>query len=50
LGGATSGARGHKGHKGEIIALKKTKPGRGTQPPGPATRAGRPRPAGLPYK
>jgi hypothetical protein len=35
LGGATSGARGHESHKGEIIALKKIEPGRGTQPPGP---------------
>jgi hypothetical protein len=46
LGGATSGARGHKGHKGEMIVL-----GERTELEGHATtQAGRPRPAGLPYK
>jgi hypothetical protein len=30
LGGATSEARVHKGHKREIIALKKAELGRGT--------------------
>jgi hypothetical protein len=41
LDGATSGARGHESHKGDIITLEKTELGRGTRPP---------RPVGLPYK
>jgi hypothetical protein len=46
LGGGTSGACGHKGHKGEMIVL-----GERTKLEGhAATRAGRPRLAGLPYK
>jgi hypothetical protein len=46
LGSATSGARRHESHEGEKIAL-----GERTEPEGhAATRAGWPRPAGLPYK
>jgi hypothetical protein len=46
LGGATSGARGHESHKGEMIVLgERTELGR-PEPP----QAGRPRLAGLPYK
>jgi hypothetical protein len=35
LDGATSGARGHESHKGEIITLEKTEPGRSQRHPRP---------------
>jgi hypothetical protein len=46
LGGATSGACGHKGHEGEMIVLEENRAREGLA----ATKAGRPKPAGLPYK
>jgi hypothetical protein len=41
FGGATSGARGHKSHEGEIIMLEETKPGRSQSHPRPVS-PGRP--------
>jgi hypothetical protein len=35
LGGATSGARGHDSHEGEIIMLEETEPGRSQSYPRP---------------
>jgi hypothetical protein len=46
LGGAASGACGHESHKVEIITLEENQAKEGQN----ATQAGRPRPAGLPYK
>jgi hypothetical protein len=46
LGGATRGARGQESHKEEMIVLEENKAREGHA----ATQAGRPRPAGLPYK
>jgi hypothetical protein len=46
LGGATSGAHRHKGHKGEMIVLEENQAREGHV----ATGAGQPRPVGLPYK
>jgi hypothetical protein len=46
LGGATRGARGQESHGGEMIVLDENRASKGHE----ATQAGRPRPAGLPYK
>jgi hypothetical protein len=46
LGGATRGAHGQESHGGEMIVLEENR-ARGEHA---ANQAGRPRPAGLPYK